>query len=237
MDGDKIWETEKWTSQAKNILKGLSEFPHNSKIVYILRHSHRDSIDNIYDISKLRLTEKGHETAKKFGSLLPSDKSIRLHYSVVERCKETAEDILTGYSQVSEKGTIRGSMDELWNIGMEPDYFFNEMTKYPYARFLYRWVSGLYPPSVTTHFSEFCKNAAKKIWGNLASAPDNNIDIYVTHDLVVLTFRLGWFGLLSTGYWPSFLGGFAFTLNSKEILLLDYDKFKSIEIPFWWNEK
>ena len=59
----------------------------------------------------------------------------------------------------------------------------------------------------------------------------------MSHDLIILSFRLGWFGLSPVDRWPSFLGGFAFTVNEDNILLFDGDKLFTVEIPYWWINK
>lgn len=55
-DIEKMWEESNWTYQARQIIVGINEFPKNSKIILIIRHSHRKVSRNIKELSKLGLT-------------------------------------------------------------------------------------------------------------------------------------------------------------------------------------
>ena len=43
MDTEKIWKEGEWTNEARQIIDGLKKFPDNSKIILVLRHSHRNA--------------------------------------------------------------------------------------------------------------------------------------------------------------------------------------------------
>ena len=78
MDIEETWRNDDWTEQARQIITGLKEFPESSKIILILRHSHRNEPKETDKLYKLRLTHLGHEIAKKFGEHLPKNRPIRL---------------------------------------------------------------------------------------------------------------------------------------------------------------
>lgn len=231
-----IWQNVNWTQEARNLLNGLAKFPKDSKIILILRHSHREDSDDPWKVSELKLTPLGYNIAKKFGENLPKERTIRLFYSFLERCRETAQGILDGFEKVLGNGILMHNLDALVDIGMKAEIFFEEITKYSFTEFFHRWVSGLYSAEIITPFNEYCQNAASIIWKDLGNTSDKGIDIHISHDLIILSYRLGWFGLRPNNYWPSFLGGFAFTINKNKILLLDYDGLKSIEVPYWWRK-
>lgn len=235
MDIDSIWNKADWNQEAKNLLKALGKFPKDSKIILVLRHSHRDDSDDPWKMSKLKLTPLGHEIARKFGENLPKERTIRLFYSFLDRCKETAQDILEGFSRALGNGNLMYFINALVDFGMEAEIFFEEVTKYSFIEFFYRWIAGLYSPKIITPFSEYCRNSANEIWKYIENAPENGIDIHISHDLIILSYRLGWFGLHPNNYWPSFLGGFAFAFNNSNILLFDNNQFIKIEYPYWWK--
>ena len=237
MDIEQVWEYADWTSEARNLLIGLHKFPKDSKIILILRHSHRESSDDPWKVSEFKLTPVGHEIARRFGEKLPKQRPIRLFYSFLDRCKETAQGILDGFEKKNGIGFLMNSLDVLVDFGMQPDAFFEEMTKLSLSQFLHRWKEGHYSPEIITPFNQYCQNAARIIWQNLKNSPENGIDLHVSHDLIILCYRLGWFGIAPNNYWPSFLGGFAFTINEKKIILLDHDGLKTTKIPSWWKEK
>ncbi|MHA2283765.1 MAG: hypothetical protein ACXAC5_23220 [Promethearchaeota archaeon] len=43
MEGEHIWENADWTVQARNITEAVAKFPEASKIILVLRHSHRNN--------------------------------------------------------------------------------------------------------------------------------------------------------------------------------------------------
>ena len=54
MDTEKIWEEGEWTNEAHQIIDGLRNFPDNSKILLILRHSHRNESKRVRNTHPIR---------------------------------------------------------------------------------------------------------------------------------------------------------------------------------------
>ena len=77
-----------WMEQAHILLKHATKFPHNSKIIMMLRHSEREPLNPIKKNRDLQLTEKGHRAARIFGENLPLTRNIRIFYSILKgaRC-------------------------------------------------------------------------------------------------------------------------------------------------------
>lgn len=232
---EKIWQEGNWTQLAKDILEGLSHFPDDSKIIIVLRHSHRKHSGDAEKLSQLALTPLGHEIAYIFGKSLPNNRPIRLYHSIVHRCVETAENILKGFEESGGKGKIIGPLEALYSIGTDPYFIINKAIQHAGKKFLNHWAAGLYPPDKITPLLEYSRASAEDIWNLLKNAPDRGIDIHITHDLSIMGFRLGWFGLSTHDWWVPFLGGFAFSFQENEILLLDKGQFKKIELPYWWK--
>lgn len=237
MEGVKIWENADWTVQARNIVNAVSKFPEGSKIILVLRHSHRNKPRENESIHELKLTPQGHQIAQIFGQGLPPSRSIRLFHSVVERCQETAEDILTGFESVGGKGTLKGALTPLFHAGTAPKFFLNLFKYGSPLEFMYRWAVGFYSPEKITPFQTYCQKAADVIWSGIKNAQEGGIDIHITHDIFLIALRYGWFGLPPDQEWVPFLGGVAFVLNENEIELFDKDRFLSIPNPYWWNNK
>ena len=233
---EKIWQNGNWTQLAKDILESLNHFPKDSKIIIILRHSHRKHSGDAEKLSQLALTPLGHEIANLFGKALPKDRPIRLYHSVVTRCIETAQKILSGFQEIGGKGQIIGSLESLYSIGSDAYYIINKAIQHAGKKFLNHWAAGLYPPDKIKPLMDYARESAREIWQLIKNAPDSGIDIHISHDLSIMGFRLGWFGLSTHDWWVPFLGGFAFTFEEKNILLLDKGHFKKIEFPYWWND-
>jgi len=232
-----INEKTNWIAKYNNFIKNLREFPANSKIIMVLRHSHREKTNDWSKFADIKLTELGHETAINFGKQLPNDRPIRIYHSFIERCKETAEDILKGFKSISGNGELIGPLNELFDIGVKSKAFLKEFVKYQNEKFIFRWAAGLFSPKLIAPLQEYSQKAANVIWKGLELAPNRCIDIHVTHDLMLLSLRFGWFGLPPTEEWVDFLSGFAFTIRGSKIRLLDIENFKIIETPYWWKSQ
>ena len=237
MEGINIWENANWTLQARNIIKAVSEFPESSKIILLLRHSHRNNPTESEKMHELKLTPQGHQIANLFGQRLPTSRTIRLYHSVVHRCQETAEDILTGFEGVGGKGTLKGAITPLFHAGTAPKFFLNVFKNESPIEFVYRWAVGFYSPDKITPFQSYSQNAADIIWKGINNAQESGIDIHITHDIFLIALRYGWFGLPPDQDWVPFLGGVAFILTENEINVFDKDRFLSIPNPDWWKNK
>ena len=235
MNVEEIWEQEDWANKARKIIDKLAEFPDDSKIILVLRHSHRNEPKALEDVNKLRLTPKGHAIAKKFGENLPKNRPIRLFHSIIWRCEETAENIHNGFKKVGGESELLGTFEPLFNIGINNRAIFEKFKNYHFREILYLWAVGFFHSNDWEPFTSYCQKTAQLILNNLKDAPENGIDIYVTHDWHLMSLRFGWFGLPPDSPWVKFLGGFAFTYEDDSILLLDRGELKSVQAPHWWN--
>lgn len=233
---DIIWTQHEWKIKAKNLLDNLRKFPKNSPITLIMRHSARLTAEDIREDPKFRLTEEGKRYAKYFGQHLPVNRSKRIYHSRIDRCKETAEGILEGLKRNKNNIRIEGVLNTLYDVGISTEDFYSQVEEYPFEDFLYRWVAGLIPKDMIPLFPKYARKAAKTIWGIHNRSENNDLIIHITHDLIILCLRLGWFGLKPTGIWPPFLNGFAFTFKKNKILIFDFDYFTEVKLPYWWKD-
>lgn len=229
----KIWKNSDWTFQARQIIDVIAKFPEDSNLSIIMRHSHRIDTDDMQKMANLGLTRLGKGLAEVFGSNLPLDRSIRLYYSIVSRCKETADSILKGFQTIGGSGKIFGAFEPLYSFGKDSDFVLKNAYKYPGAKFINRWAAGLFPEKFIKNFTNYCIQSALDIW-NQANI-SNSINIYVTHDLVVMALKYGWFGIPPGKKWANFLGGFLMTVLKDKILLYDGKECTPHEIPYWYE--
>jgi len=236
MDIEKIWENPNYTDQARQIISAIQNFPEDSKIILVVRHSHVKP-KRLKDFD-YKITPIGREIARKFGENLPTERPIRLFHSKMNRCQETAEKILAGFENIGGNGELKGEFSPLYDIGMTPEFVLNEVKRYNPFRFFYRWMAGLYPPDKITPLLEYSQNAATLIWNKLNTASERGIDIHISHDLHVLALRLGWFGIPLKDKWISYIGGLALVFNKDNISVfnIDIDKSVSIDFPYWWKK-
>ena len=74
MDIEKIWENPNYTDQARQIISAIQNFPEDSKIILVVRHSHVKP-KKLKDLD-YKLTSIGREIARIFGEKLPTDRPI-----------------------------------------------------------------------------------------------------------------------------------------------------------------
>ncbi|MHA2035807.1 MAG: hypothetical protein ACW98X_05200 [Promethearchaeota archaeon] len=237
MNVEKIWEQADWVAHARNIIENLNKFPEDSRLILILRHSHRNEPKPLENVNKLRLTPQGHVIAKKFGESIPKNRSIKLFHSIIWRCEETAENIHNGFQSIGGRSEFKGVLEPLFDIGIQKKNFNEQFKGDHFRKVLFRWSAGFYLPEDWTPFTEYCQQTAKIIWDQENNPSNRNIDIYVTHDWHVMSLRYGWFGVPPDDQWVKFLGGFVFSFKDDHILLLDHLGFRPIEIPHWWDSK
>lgn len=237
MNDELIWESGSWILQVRQLIKNLTKFSDKAKLILILRHSERLEPKEIGDGIELHLTEIGHKMAHLLGQKLPKERKIRIYHSVAARCIETAVDILKGFESKGGNGHIEGILEPLHRLGIDREFFIKELKKRSVNEFLGRWIAGLYPPQKINTLSTYSQNAAKVIWDQFSTLPEGGIDLHVTHEILIMALRFGWFGLPPNNYWVNFLGGYAFTFKNDRILLLDNNQLIKVEFPYWWNYK
>ena len=237
MNADKIWEQADWVTHARNIIENLDKFPVDSKLILILRHSHRNEPKPLENVNKLRLTPQGHAIAKKFGESLSKNRTIRLFHSIIWRCEETAENIHKGFQNIGGNSELKGVLKPLFDIGLQDRSYTTQFKNAHFREVLFRWSAGFYLPKEWTPFTTYCQQAARIIWNHGNNQSNRNIDIFVSHDWHVMSLRFGWFGLPPDEQWVKFLGGFAFSFEDDHILLLDHQGLRQVEIPHWWEPK
>jgi len=237
MNLKKIWNERDWTKQARDIIGNLEKFPANSNIILVLRHSQRNEPDIFDDVQDLNLTKEGRIIANFFGKKLPMNRPVRLFHSKVERCRDTAEEIINGFNMIGGYGVLRGICPALYNLGLNRESFFAELKKYETIDIFYRWIGGVYSPELWPPITPYCQKAGQLIWREAKNAPESGVDIHISHDINVMTLKLGWFGMPPNNNWVTYLGGFAFTIKADHILLLNYGQLKKIEMPYWWKSE
>jgi len=234
MDFGKIWLESGWTKEARLIIEGIKKFPAATNLIMFLRHSHREAILNVEHMANLGLTEQGKQIARIFGSKLPLDKSIRIYYSTVTRCKETAESIIDGFEDAGGKGKLIGPFKPLFFIEGEGEYIVKQIFDNPDKELINRWAAGHFPEEKIQPLHKYSQETAKKIFNMNKEAPNNSIDIYLTHDLQIMALRFSWFGLDPCTYWVSYLGGFVLLKNEHNTKLLNNGKIQEVKAPHWW---
>jgi len=232
---EEIWSESDWTREARLLMQGFEEFADNSNLILFLRHSHRESITNVEEMANLGLTELGRELAKMLGSKLPTNRTLRLYYSSIPRCKETARYILKGFRENGGKGKKKGPLLPLYQVEGDVDYIVEQIFSNPDEQLINRWAAGHFPSDKIQPLNIYSHETAKIVFNKVKEAPSNNIDIFVTHDLQIMALRFSWFGLEAKDYWASYLGGFLISKTPLKTKFISNGTIYEAKTPYWWN--
>ncbi|MBN1216312.1 MAG: histidine phosphatase family protein [Candidatus Lokiarchaeota archaeon] len=235
MDSKEIWNNASWALNARKLINIIEEFPKEANLILLIRHSQRGDTRDIKKMIKMRLTPNGIEIANRFGNALPINRFIRLYHSISPRCKETVEAIVNGYKEKSNNFEIMGTFKPLYDIGASGEFIISETFNSSIIHFLKKWVAGYYSSEQIQSFEKYCKEAAKTIWNATNNTDQKRIDIHITHDILLLALRMGWFGIPPEKDWPLFLNGFIFTIYKNKIWLYISDEIQNLDIPYWWT--
>jgi len=202
-----------------------------SKVSLIIRHSNRHSIPKgVIEHRDVPLTTEGRKLAFHFGKKLPKYYSIRLYYSPIPRCRETAEYLMKGIHNNSRSAKLMGEKDFLYINLIDQREIVRILEKIGHHNFGYNWLKGkidqeiIEPPKLV---------ASKIIEGIITSMKKrirNSIDIHVTHDLNILSVRDIISPIQNEKFdWPEYLDGIIATHNEDKMKLIWREISKTIE--------
>jgi broad specificity phosphatase PhoE len=234
-DIEEIWNRAEWLEQARWLISGFDNSPFVSSTGMILRHSKRNEPSLWDEDQNMELTEVGKKIARLFGTKIPISKNLIIFHSGVNRCRETAELIAEGFSEIGGKALMKGECLILRGIGLNQNLFIEELKKYPLVEVIMRWIAGLYPEEQWPSFKNYCQRTANLLWPFIEKQKQNTLSIFITHDIHSIILIYDWFGFPLDLRGINYLGGFAFTLWDNMIQVLDYGELKTTEIPYYWN--
>ncbi len=197
------------------LLGALTQVPASHGVVAIMRHSARDDITDVREAPFVPLNAHGLEAARRFGASLPQGRSLVLEHSPIERCQQTAEQILEGYGA----GELLGP-DEGLGIPYIRDLerlvaLASHMGQREFAA---RWFSDELEPGVVQAAAEAARDLAAIATARLSAAAPGELRLLVSHDWNVLLIRERLMGLKHQELgWLDFLDGVAFTADEGAI--------------------
>lgn len=154
--------------------------------VVLMRHSARQYGTAENDES-MGLTEEGKRTSFEFGKVLPSNSSIRLFSSPVNRCVETSDFIEKGYESQGGKTQTNTVMEEL------AAFFVKDFSKImpmayelvlagDYPRFFRNWFEGKISDDLIDDSSQSAQRLLDVLLDLLQRPSEFPGNVCVTHD-------------------------------------------------------
>jgi broad specificity phosphatase PhoE len=186
-DSNREWSTESWLSSARNLVKWASSTQPQARILLLVRHSHRDVIDDHTGMLNTELTPLGLRMSREFGRRLPANRMTRMFCSFVSRCYQTADEISRG---IKENG---GEIDEFDALAVLATPEVRDETVWqelqPDGRnvtdYVNRWGDGKFGNRIEP-FNEYEPRLMDHLVRRLSAEGPGAMHIHVTHDLALM---------------------------------------------------
>ena len=206
------------SGDGEHVLHALSGLPQPRRAVAFVRHAERSKSPSghpaDFEGSSLLLTDNGHAAARRFGSRLPRDRSLRIYHSPSRRAIETAGDVLEGFKAVGEPppsgiagvepllSTFYGStVDEAGRLNLKRDLGGGQSL-------LRAWIDGRVPLDILRPVTEARENRLNMLRTKLLEAPTGSMTLMISHDFTIILLRDWLFGVrFEQTEWPAYLDG------------------------------
>jgi broad specificity phosphatase PhoE len=168
----------------------IGQRPPEESVMLFLRHSHREEIPDHSVQFSTGLTEMGKQMSYEMGKRLPTNRPVRIFFSFVPRCYETAEALANG---LRENGAeivefeaipilVMPEFDDeaVWE-NLQPD---GENV----TQFVNRWADGEFGNMIES-FKSYRARLLEATIDRLRSENESVMHIHVTHDLALMSIK------------------------------------------------
>ncbi len=221
MTSEQTWENQDWVSSAKRVLDWMSTVPQEQPLMFLVRHSHRETLRNHDEMVSGGLTELGKRMSFELGTRIPRKGKMHIYTSFVPRCFETAEAVAEGFTQhggevidIDPLPPLVGPQvieEEVWN-NLHPDG--RNITD-----FVNTWVDGGFGDRME-FFGDYQDRLIEATVERLIPLDDAIMHVHVTHDLAMMSAKRI---LLKRPLVPEdrepYLGGLGVTVAGSDIFL------------------
>ena len=187
MEHTQAWEKEDWLESARKLTRWAISTPPDSHLLLLVRHSHRETIEDHTAQLSTELTPLGCEMSTEFGKRMPSDRVTRLFFSFVSRCYQTAQEISKGlktnnvtieeFDTLAILATPEIHDQSVWNE-LQPDG--KNITD-----FVNHWAEGDFGQKIEP-IEEYEVRLRKDLIDRLRGDSARSMHIHVTHDLALM---------------------------------------------------
>ncbi|MFW9787657.1 MAG: histidine phosphatase family protein [Candidatus Thorarchaeota archaeon] len=187
MADEVTWENQEWLYSAKQILQWMATVPPEWPLMFLVRHSHRETLANHDEMASGGITELGKKMSIELGKRIPQKGRMHLFTSFVPRCFQTAEAIAEGFIQ---QGGEVIDIDPLPSL-VSPQVIDETvwMNLHPDGRnitdFVNMWVDGGFRDRVES-YDDYRKRLMGDTVLRLVSHEECEIHVHVTHDFTMM---------------------------------------------------
>ncbi|MFW9835125.1 MAG: histidine phosphatase family protein [Candidatus Thorarchaeota archaeon] len=221
MGEENTWENLEWVYSAKKVLDWMTTIPENQPVMFLVRHSHRETLQNHDEMVSGGLTELGKRMSFELGRRIPRKGRMHIFTSFVPRCFETAEAIGEGFRHRGGEAT---DIDPLPTL-VGPQIIEEDVWKnlHPDGRnvtdFVNTWVDGGFGERME-QFADYRSRLMDDTVKRLSHEQGNVVHIHVTHDLAMMSAkRILLKRPLESRDREPYLGGLGVTKNNDELFL------------------
>ncbi|MFW9918810.1 MAG: histidine phosphatase family protein [Candidatus Thorarchaeota archaeon] len=187
MNDDQVWLREEWLESARKLAKWASLTPSDSRVLLLVRHSHRETIEDHTAQLSTELTSLGCQMSTEFGRRIPSDRITRLFFSFVSRCFQTAEEISKGLRSNNAKIEEFDTLAILATPEIRDQSVWNELQ--PDGKnitdFVNRWAESEFGEKIEP-IEEYEVRLKRDLIERLKDDKASALHIHVTHDLALM---------------------------------------------------
>ncbi|MBS3794915.1 MAG: histidine phosphatase family protein [Candidatus Thorarchaeota archaeon] len=218
----KSWYSVEWLNSARNIAEWTKETPAGVRTVLLLRHSHRERLNNHEEMMGAGLTDLGRKTAYEMGCRLRVGSNVHISTSFISRCYETAEHLAEG---LAEQGYTMDSIDTLPAL-VGPENAMDVISRELHpdgenvTEFINNWSHGRYDGEMES-FRGYLNRLDTTVFNDLETLEAGGTSINITHDLTLMTAKRAILGEpLSRSNREPYLGGIAVRTRDSGIEIL-----------------
>jgi broad specificity phosphatase PhoE len=221
MSSEPTWENQDWIQRAREIVAWMETIRQNQPLMFLVRHSHRETLQDHDEMVSGGLTELGKKMAVELGKRIPRVRKMHIYTSFVPRCFETAEAIAEGYTQ---HGGEVVDIDALPSL-VGPQILDREVWKNlnpngdNITDFVNTWADGHFGERMEP-FADYMNRLMDDTIERLLSVDDGIIHVHVTHDLALMSAKRKLFKrALSAHDREPYLGGIGLTFSDSQKIL------------------
>ncbi|MGY5864523.1 MAG: hypothetical protein RTV41_07945 [Candidatus Thorarchaeota archaeon] len=219
MDIKNSWETEGWLESVKRILQWSATVDPSKPMMFILRHSHRETLRDHEHMASAGLTDMGKQMSFEVGRRIPLGRSMELYTSFVPRAYETAEEIAKGYTEIGGEAAEVELLPTLVSPHiLNPDIW---LRLHPDGQnitdYVNSWIKGEFEGYIEP-YKDYKTKFMEDTVGRLVAAERSVIYIGTTHDFTLMSAKRMFLGRdLDYDDREPFLGGLGLTLADSEV--------------------
>ncbi len=181
------WNNLDWLENGRNLVKWVISKPADSRIMLLVRHSHREEIGDHTKQLSTELTDLGKQTSYEMGRRLPSYLPTHFFFSFVSRCYQTAEEMSKGHQANGGKvidldplpilATPEIYDDAVWS-NLQPDG--TNITDY-----VNNWGDGKFGDMIED-MDQYKVRLLEDTVHRILGTSESQMHIHITHDLALM---------------------------------------------------